>query len=132
MEIYGYVRVSSKEQNDGRQIFVMNELKILVQNIFVDKQSGRDFDRSAYKLFASRLKSGDLLYIKSIDRLGRNYGDIQEQWRMLTKENGVDIVVIDMILLGTRLHKDLMGTFITDLVLQVLSFVFQAEFDNIR
>jgi DNA invertase Pin-like site-specific DNA recombinase len=101
----------------------MSELKIPPSNVFVDKQSGKDFDRPAYKALMQKLKNGDLLYIKSIDRLGRNYEDIQNQWRILTKEKGVDIAVIDMQLLDTRIHKDLMGTFITDLVLQILSFV---------
>jgi DNA invertase Pin-like site-specific DNA recombinase len=124
--------VSSKEQNEGRQILAMNELNILPSNIFTDKQSGKDFDRPSYKKLIKNLKHGDLLYIKSIDRLGRNYEDIQNQWRILKKEKGVDIVVIDLPLLDTRLHKDLMGTFISDLVLQILSFVAQSEFDNIR
>jgi DNA invertase Pin-like site-specific DNA recombinase len=124
--------VSSKEQNEDRQILAMNELHISPSNVFVDKQSGKDFDRPAYKKLIRHLKSGDLLHIKSIDRLGRNYEDIQNQWRILTKEKGVDITVIDMPLLDTRLHKDLMGTFIADLVLGLLSFVAQNERDNIR
>jgi DNA invertase Pin-like site-specific DNA recombinase len=124
--------VSSKEQNEDRQILAMNELNISPSNIFMDKQSGKTFDRPAYKKLVKHLRNGDLLYIKSIDRLGRNYEDIQNQWRIITKENGVDIVVIDLPLLDTRLHKDLMGTFISDLVLQILSFVAQSEFDNIR
>jgi DNA invertase Pin-like site-specific DNA recombinase len=132
METFGYVRVSSKEQNEDRQVLAMNELRISSANVFIDKQSGKDFDRPAYKRLIGNLKSGDLLYIKSIDRLGRNYEDIQNQWRILTKEKGVDIAVIDMPLLDTRLHKDLMGTFISDLVLQTLSFVAQNERDNIR
>ena len=132
MTVYGYVRVSSLEQNIDRQILAMNELRILPSNVFTDKQSGKGFNRPAYQNLLKTLKSGDLLYIKSIDRLGRNYEDIQEQWHILTKEKGVDIAVIDMPLLDTRLHKDLMGTFIADLVLQVLSFVAQNERDNIR
>jgi DNA invertase Pin-like site-specific DNA recombinase len=132
MEIYGYCRISSIDQNSDRQTFAMNELNILRCNIFVDKQSGKDFERPAYKRLVEQLKCGDLLYVKSIDRLGRNYVDIQEQWRILTKEKGVDISVIDMPLLDTRLHKDLMGTFIADLFLQILSFVAQSELDNIR
>jgi DNA invertase Pin-like site-specific DNA recombinase len=132
MVIYGYVRVSTLEQNVGRQILAMNALKILPINMFVDKCSGKDFDRPAYKNLVNKLKSGDLLYVKGIDRLGRNYVDIQNQWRLLTKEKGVDVVVVDMPLLDTRLHRDLMGTFIADLVLQVLSFVAQNERDNIR
>jgi len=132
MKIYGYVRVSSKEQNDNRQIIAMNTQKIPAHNIFIDKQSGKNFDRPAYKTLTSKLKNNDLLYIKSIDRLGRNYEEIQNQWRILTKEKGIDIIVIDMPLLDTRLNKDLMGTFIADLVLQILSFVAQNERDNIR
>jgi DNA invertase Pin-like site-specific DNA recombinase len=130
--IYGYIRVSSKEQHEDRQILAMSELRIPPSNIFTDKQSGKDFDRPAYKNLIERLKNGDLLYIKSIDRLGRNYDEIQHQWRILTKEKGVDIAVIDMPLLDTRLNKDLMGTFIADLVLQILSFVAQNERDTIR
>jgi len=132
LKVYGYIRVSSKEQSEDRQILAMNELKIPPSNVFMDKQSGKDFDRPAYKKLIKSLKADDLLYIKSIDRLGRNYEDIQNQWRILTKEKGVDIVVIDLPLLDTRLHKNLMGTFISDLVLQILSFVAQSEFDNIR
>jgi len=132
METFGYVRVSSKEQSEDRQTVAMSELRIPPSNVFIDKQSGKDFDRPAYKNLIRHLKSGDLLHIKSIDRLGRNYEDIQNQWRVLTKEKGVDIAVIDMPLLDTRLHKDLMGAFISDLVLQILSFVAQNERDNIR
>ncbi|MCL2135792.1 MAG: recombinase family protein [Candidatus Bathyarchaeota archaeon] len=132
MKIYGYVRVSSKEQNDYRQITAMNKLKIPSQNIYTDKQSGKNFERPAYKTLTTTLKTGDLLYIKSIDRLGRNYEEIQQQWRILTKEKRIDIAIIDMPLLDTRLHKDLMGTFISDLVLQILSFIAQNERDNIR
>ncbi|MDR2720117.1 MAG: recombinase family protein [Nitrososphaerota archaeon] len=132
MEIYGYVRVSSKDQSEDRQTHAMNELRIPLSNVFIDKQSGKDFDRPAYKNLIQSLRSGDLLYIKSIDRLGRNYEDIQNQWRILTKEKGVDIAVVDMPLLDTRLHRDLMGTLISDLVLQILSFVAQNERDNIR
>ena len=102
------------------------------ENIFTDKQSGKDFDRQHYQHMLKKLKKGDILYVKSIDRLGRNYADIQEQWRVLTKEMGVDVVVIDMPLLDTRINKDLMGTFIADLVLQILSFVAQNERENIR
>jgi DNA invertase Pin-like site-specific DNA recombinase len=110
----------------------MNELRIPASNIFVDKQSGKNFDRPEYKKLVQKLKSGDLLYVLSIDRLGRNYADIQNQWCIITKEKGVDIVVIDMLLLDTRQHKDLMGTFIADLVLQILSFVAQNEHDTIK
>jgi len=132
MSIYGYIRVSSTDQNEDRQLLAMQELNIQSGNTFIDKQSGKDFDRPEYKRLIKKLKSGDLLYIKSIDRLGRNYEEIQTQWRILTKERGVDIAVIDMPLLDTRLHKDLMGTFIADLVLQILSFVAQSERDTIR
>ena len=110
----------------------MNGLSIPEQNIFVDKQSGKDFERPQYKKLVKRLKPDDLLYIKSIDRLGRDYGEILEQWRILTKEKGVDIVVLDMPLLDTRRGKDLMGTFLSDIVLQVLSFVAENERANIR
>ncbi|MDR2203489.1 MAG: recombinase family protein [Nitrososphaerota archaeon] len=132
MVIYGYIRVSSLEQNTDRQIHAMNELQIPPSNIFTDKQSGKDFVRPAYQKLINTLQNGDLLYIKSIDRLGRNYADIQAQWRTLTKEKGIDIAVIDMPLLDTRRYKDLIGTFISELVLSVLSFVAQNERDNIR
>ena len=110
----------------------MNELQVPRKNIFIDKQSGKDFERPRYKKLIKRLKKDDLLYIKSIDRLGRNYNEIQEQWRILTKEKAVDIVVLDMPLLDTRRGKDLMGTFLSDIVLQVLSFVAENERINIR
>ena len=129
---YGYVRVSSKDQNEERQMVAMSEKGILPANIYIDKQSGKDFNRPQYKKLLRRIKSGDLLYILSIDRLGRNYEEIQEQWRVLTKEKGIDICVIDMPLLDTRSGKDLMGTFIADLVLQILSFVAQSERENIK
>ena len=132
MTEYGYVRVSSTDQNEERQISVLREKQILQKNIYKDKQSGKDFERPQYKKMLKRLKAGDLLYILSIDRLGRNYEEIQNQWRILTKEIGVDICVIDMPLLDTRNGKDLMGTFIADLVLQILSFVAQSERENIR
>ena len=132
MNIYGYVRVSSTDQNEDRQLVAMIDASIPQKNIYTDKQSGKDFERPQYKKLVRRLKSGDLLYILSIDRLGRNYEDIQRQWRILTKEIGVDICVIDMPLLDTRNGKDLMGTFIADLVLQILSFVAQNERENIR
>jgi DNA invertase Pin-like site-specific DNA recombinase len=130
--IYGYVRVSSADQNEDRQLVAMGGLNIPAERIFTDKQSGKDFDRPAYQKLIKRLNPGDLLYIMSIDRLGRNYDEIQNQWRFLTKERGVDIAVIDMPLLDTRLNKDLMGTFIADLVLQILSFVAHTERDHIR
>jgi len=132
MAIYGYIRVSSTDQNEDRQLVAMQELEISPENLFVDKQSGKDFDRPAYQELVKCLKSGDLLYIKSIDRLGRNYEEIQNQWRILTKEKGIDIVVIDIPLLDTRPRKDLTGTFIADLVLQILCYVAQNERDTIR
>ena len=131
-EIYGYVRVSSTDQNEDRQMLEMQRLKIKKKNIYIDKQSGKDFNRPSYQRLLGKLKKGDLLYVKSIDRLGRNYKEIQDQWRALTKEMEVDVVVIDMPLLDTRVYKDLMGTFIADLVLQVLSFVAENERVNIR
>ena len=131
-EIYAYVRVSTREQNEDRQLIAMNELQVPRKNIFIDKQSGKDFERPRYKKLIKRLKKDDLLYIKSIDRLGRNYNEIQEQWRILTKEKAVDIVVLDMPLLDTRRGKDLMVTFLSDIVLQVLSFVAENERVNIR
>lgn len=130
--IYGYVRVSSTDQNEDRQLIAMSEQNIPQRNIYIDKQSGKDFERPKYKKLVKRLKSGDLLYILSIDRLGRNYEEIQRQWRVLTKDIGIDICVIDMPLLDTRNGKDLMGTFIADLVLQILSFVAQSERENIK
>ena len=130
--IYAYIRVSSHEQNEERQLIAMRQLHIPEDHIFTDKQSGKDFNRPSYKTLVNTLKEGDLLYILSIDRLGRNYEEIQNQWRILTKEKGVDICVIDMPLLDTRNGKDLMGTFIADLVLQILSFVAQNERENIR
>ena len=130
--IYGYVRVSSKDQNEVRQIEAMKEINIEKKNIYIDKQSGKDFNRPQYKKLLRRIRDGDLLYIHSIDRLGRNYEEIQEQWRIITKERKADICVIDMPLLDTRRGKDLMGTFIADLVLQILSFVAETERDHIR
>ncbi len=118
---YGYIRVSTKEQNEGRQLIALREMSIPEGNIFMDKQSGKDFNRPQYKKLLRRLKKDDLLYVKSIDRLGRNYEEIQNQWRVLTKEKGIDIVVLDMPLLDTRRGKDLMGTFLSDIVLHVLS-----------
>ena len=132
VNVYGYVRVSSHDQNEDRQMIALNEMKILNKNIFVDKQSGKDFERQQYKKLIRKLKKGDLLYIKSIDRLGRNYEEILQQWRFLTKEKGIDIIVLDMPLLDTRRGKDLMGTFLSDIVLQVLSFVAENERINIR
>lgn len=129
---YGYARVSTKEQKEDRQMIALNEKGVGEKYIFLDKQSGKDFDRSMYKRLLRKLKPDDLLYVKSIDRLGRNYEEILEQWRVLTKEKKVDIVVLDMPLLDTRRGKDLMGTFLSDIVLQVLSFVAENERKNIR
>ena len=131
-EIYGYVRVSSIDQNEERQLIELAKRNVVSKKIYIDKQSGKSFERPKYKQLVKKLKKGDLLYILSIDRLGRNYLEIQEQWRILTKEKGIDICVIDMPLLDTRNGKDLMGTFIADLVLQILSFVAQNERENIR
>lgn len=131
-KIYGYARVSSTDQNEIRQIIALDEAGVVMKNIFIDKQSGKSFNRPQYKKMVNKLKTGDLLYVLSIDRLGRNYEDIQTQWRILTKEIGVDICVLDMPLLDTRQGKDLLGTFIADIVLQILSFVAQSERENIR
>ena len=129
---YGYIRVSARDQNEDRQLIAMGELPIPKENIFLDKQTGKDFERPQYKRMVKRLRPDDLLYVKSIDRLGRNYTEILEQWRVLTKEKRVDIVVLDMPLLDTRRGKDLMGAFLSDIVLQVLSFAAENERDNIR
>ena len=126
------MRVSSLDQNEDRQLIAMEEQKIPPDQIYMDKMSGKDFQRLSYQQLVKRLKAGDLLYIKSIDRLGRNYEEILNQWRILTKEKAVDIAVIDMPLLDTRNGKDLMGTFIADLVLQILSFVAQTERESIK
>ncbi len=130
--IFGYVRCSSTDQNEDRQIIALREASVPEKNIFMDKQSGKDFDRPNYKKLVQELKAGDILYILSIDRLGRNYEEIQKQWRILIKEISIDICVLDMPLLDTRNGKDLMGTFIADLVLQILSFVAQSERENIK
>ena len=129
---YGYIRVSSTDQNEDRQKLAMAQVAVPEKDIYMDKQSGKDFERPQYKRLVKKLRPGDLLYILSIDRLGRNYEEIQTQWRVLTKEIGVDICVLDMPLLDTRNGKDLMGTFIADLVLQILSFVAQNERESIR
>ncbi len=129
---YGYIRVSTREQNEDRQIIALREADVPARNTYIDKQSGKDFNRPQYRRLLRRLKRNDLLYIKSIDRLGRNYEEILQQWRLLTKEKGVDIVVLDMPLLDTRRGKDLMGTFLSDIVLQLLSFVAENERTNIR
>ena len=130
--VYGYVRVSAKDQNEDRQIIAMREVGVSEKNIYMDKQSGKDFKRKQYKRLVRKMKKDDLLYIKSIDRLGRNYEEIIEQWRHLTKEKRIDIIVLDMPLLDTRRGKDLMGTFLSDIVSQVLSFVAENERSNIR
>lgn len=132
MTIYGYVRVSSIDQNEDRQMIAMRKIGILEKNIYLDKQSGKNFDRPAYKQLVRKLKEGDLLYIMSIDRLERNYVEIQDQWRFLTKEKKIDVSILDMSFLDTRNGKDLLGTFLADNVLQVLSFVAQNERENIR
>lgn len=130
--LYGYCRVSSHSQNEDRQLIAMEEMHIPAENIYVDKQSGRDFNRPQYKKMVKKLNENTILYIKSIDRLGRNYQEIQEQWRFISKEKKSDIVVLDMPLLDTRIGKDLMGTFLSDIVLQVLSFVAENERQNIK
>ena len=131
--IYGYVRVSTKEQNEARQVLALREYRVSEKNIYVDKVSGKDFNRPQYRKLMRDIKPGDVLVIKSIDRLGRNYEEILLQWRRITKEKAVDIVVLDMPLLDTRRSgNDLTGTFIADLVLQILSYVAQTERENIR
>lgn len=131
-KVYGYVRVSSRDQNEDRQMAAMKDKDVPKENIFLDKQSGKDFERPQYKRLIKQLREDDLLYIKSIDRLGRNYEEIIEQWRIISKVKKADIVVMDMPLLDTRKGKDLMGTFLSDIVLQVLSFVAENERGNIR
>lgn len=130
--IYGYVRVSSKEQHEDRQLIAMSKYKIKSKNIFLDKQSGKDFERPNYKRLIRKLKKNDLLIIKSIDRLGRNYEEVIKEWRRITKEIEADIVVLDMPILDTTKDKDLVGTLISDIVLQLLSYVSQNERENIR
>ena len=132
METYGYARVSTREQNEDRQIIALHEMNVEDKNIYIDKQSGKDFERKQYKRLIKKLKKDDLLYIKSIDRLGRNYEEIMEQWKFITKNKAADIVVIDMPLLDTRRGKDLMGTFLSDIVLALLSYVAENERLNIR
>lgn len=124
---YGYARVSTKEQNEQRQIIALEEFGLNLRQIFIDKQSGKDFERANYQRLTRRLKEGDTLVVKSIDRLGRNYNEILEQWRIITKEKGAAIVVLDMPLLDTRKNRDLTGTLIADIVLQLLSYVAQTE-----
>ena len=130
--IFGYIRVSARDQNEERQMIAMRELAVPEAHIFMDKQSGKDFQRPQYRRMVKKMKAEDLLYVKSIDRLGRNYEEILEQWRILTKDKGIDIAVLDMPLLDTRRGKDLMGTFLSDIVLQVLSFAAENERTNIR
>lgn len=131
-DVYGYVRVSTKDQNEDRQMIALKEKKVPLDSIFMDKKSGKDFKRPQYQKLIEKIHNGDLLYIMSIDRLGRNYEEIQHQWRILTKEIGADICVLDMPLLDTRNGKDLMGSFIADLVLQILSIVAESERVNIQ
>ena len=131
-KIYGYARVSSKEQNEDRQIIALHEMGVNDSEIYIDKQSGKNFNRPKYKKLIRKLKKDDLIYIKSIDRLGRNYEDIMEQWKKITKEIKADIVVIDIPLLDTRRGKDLMGTFLSDIVLALLSYISENERANIR
>ena len=130
--LYGYVRVSTKEQNEARQVIAMHEFGVDERNVFIEKQSGKDFNRPQYKKLLRELKAGDTLVIKSIDRLGRNYDEIIEQWRIITKEKQAAIVVLDMPLLDTRQGRDLTGTLIADIVLQLLSYVAQTEREFIK
>lgn len=131
-KIYGYMRVSSKEQNEDRQRVALLEMGVPEKNIFMDKLSGKDFERPQYKRLLRKLNAQSILYVKSIDRLGRNYADLNEQWRIITKEKKADIVVIDMPILDTRREKNLLGTFISDIVLALLSYVAENERINIR
>ena len=130
--VYGYVRVSTKEQNECRQLMALEKVPVPNRNIYIDKQSGKDFNRPMYQKLIGKLKKDDVLYIQSIDRLGRNYEEIIEQWRILTKEKKIDIVVLDMPLLDTRRGKDLLGTFLSDIVLALLSYVAENERKNIK
>ena len=130
--VYGYVRVSSKDQNEDRQVITMRKMQVPEENIYIDKQSGKDFNRPQYKKLLRKVKDDDLIYIKSIDRLGRNYVEILEQWKIITKDKHVDLYVMDMPILDTRREKNLLGTFISDLVLALLSYVAENERNNIR
>lgn len=132
INVYGYMRVSSKEQNEDRQKIALTEMGVPENNIYMDKQSGKDFERTQYKRLLRKLNENSVLYIKSIDCLGRNYGELNEQWRIITKEKKSDIVVIDMPLLDTRREKNLLGTFISDVVLALLSYVAENERTNIK
>ena len=130
---YGYVRVSTREQNEARQLAALEEYHLPPENLYMDKQSGKDFERPAWRRLMKRIRPGDLLIVKSIDRLGRDYDEILEQWRVITKDKEADILILDMPLLDTRTKgRDLTGTFISDLVLQILSYVAQTERENIR
>lgn len=129
--IFGYIRVSTRDQNEDRQLLALADFNIPKRNIYMDKQSGKDFERPAYQRLLRRLSHGDLLIVKSIDRLGRNYEEIIEQWRIITKDRGADIRVLDMPLLDTTYGKDLLGTFVADIVLQIMSFTAQLERENI-
>lgn len=132
-EVYGYVRVSAKDQCEDRQVLALMEFPVSEKNIYMDKLSGKDFNRPQYRRLVKKMREGDVLVVKSIDRLGRNYEEILEQWRLITKEKKADIVVLDMPLLDTRKsERNLMGVFVSDLVLQILSFVAQTERENIR
>lgn len=131
-KIYAYIRVSSRDQNEDRQLIAMREVQVPEENIFIDKQSGKDFNRPQYKRMLRRIKPDDLIYIKSIDRLGRNYSEIQEQWKLITKDKRADLYVLDMPILDTRREKSLLGTFISDLVLALLSYVAENERVNIK
>ena len=131
-KVYGYARVSTKEQNEDRQLIALQEAGVMNKNIFIDKKSGKNFERREYKNLISKIEKEDVIYIKSIDRLGRNYEEIQEQWKLITKIKEADIVVLDMPLLDTRRDKDLMGTFISDIVLALLSYVAENERVNIK
>lgn len=130
--VYGYIRVSTKEQNEARQIHAMLDFGIAAENMVIEKQSGKDFQRPCYRELVGRLRPGDVLVVKSIDRLGRDYAEVMEQWRVLTRERGVSIVVLDMPLLDTRCQRDLTGTLIADIVLNLLSYVAQTEREMIR
>ena len=130
--MYGYARISTKDQNEIRQLVSLREFGICDEQIFTDRQSGKDFNRIEYLKLIKKLKQRDVLVVKSIDRLGRNYKEIIEQWRYITKEIGADIVILDIPILNTNSHKDLIGTLVSDIVLQLLSFVAQNERENIR
>ena len=132
MAVYGYIRVSARDQNEDRQLVAMHNVKVPKRNIYLDKQSGKDFERPMYSELVQKLQKDDLIFVKSIDRLGRNYKEIQEQWQFLTRVKEVDIAVIDMPLLDTRRGKSLVGTLLSDIVLQVLAFAAENERDNIR